>query len=76
LGEIYKKTHKKFKKNPKGTKNFYKTGCSFVYIIYIKGVAEVKKTNIYFDEADDIVDIRYDNVFKAVFARLPPDRKI
>ena len=27
----------------------------------------MKKTNIYFDETDDIIDIRYDKVFKAVF---------
>ena len=25
----------------------------------------MKKTNIYFDETEDIIDIRYDNVFKA-----------
>jgi len=27
----------------------------------------MKKTDIYFDETDDIIDIRYDKVFKAVF---------
>ena len=32
----------------------------------------MKKTNIYFDETEDIIDICYDNVFKAVFTRDTP----
>jgi len=29
----------------------------------------MEKTKIYFDETEDIIDIRFDNVFKAVFTR-------
>ena len=29
----------------------------------------MKRTNIYFSETEDVIDIRRDNVFKAVFAR-------
>jgi len=32
----------------------------------------MKKPKIYFDETEDIIDIRYDNVFKAVFTRGTP----
>jgi len=32
----------------------------------------MKKPKIYFDETEDIIDIRYDNVFKAVFTRDTP----
>jgi len=32
----------------------------------------MKKFNIYFDETEDIIDIRYDNVFKAVFTSGTP----
>ena len=30
------------------------------------------KTRVQFDETDDLIDIRYDNVFKAVFAKNNP----
>ena len=30
------------------------------------------KIKIQFDETDDLIDIRYDNVFKAVFAKNNP----
>jgi len=36
----------------------------------------MEKTNIYFDETEDIIDIRLDNVFKAVFTRDTPASKI
>ena len=31
------------------------------------------KAKVYFKETDDLVDIRYDNVFKAVFTRNTPE---
>jgi predicted transposase/invertase (TIGR01784 family) len=34
------------------------------------------KNKIFFDETDDLIDIRYDNVFKAVFTRNTPQAKI
>ena len=40
-----------------------------------KRLEEYMKTKIRFEETDDLIDIRYDNVFKAVFTRDTPASK-
>jgi predicted transposase/invertase (TIGR01784 family) len=52
---------KKFKNH----KKFLSPAC-FHRILY-RRIKKMKNTKIYFDETDDLLDICYDNVFKAVF---------